>query len=255
VRRCVSRLLLVLLPLAGAALTGAAGPAPDGAGPAEDFDRVEGDLPAGWQPITFSKARGTTAYAVVETERGPALRGHAVRAASGLVWERPFDPHAFPLLAWRWKVAGVLPGGDITRKSADDVPARLLVMFPFRPEEAGAWERTKFEVYRVAHGRYPPARALSYVWANKAEVGRVATSAFTDRSRLVVVESGAAHAGQWRRAERNIAEDFRRAFPGEPLPHEARLGILVDSDDTEGEATAWFDEIRLSPLPQRAAGG
>lgn len=58
--------------------------------------------------------------------------------------------------------------------------------------------------------------------------------------------SGDSRAGEWAAERRDIAQDFRRAFPGEALPRRARIGIMVDTDNTLDVTTSWFAAIRVS---------
>jgi len=211
-----------------------------------DFTPGEDGLPAGWKPISFQEIDRTTEYTVVEQDGRRVLRAEAERSASGLVWEQRFDPHAHGTLRWSWKIAHVLSRGDVTRKEGDDYAARLLVLFPYDPERAGAWERLKFGAYKLFYGEYPPGRAMTYIWANKLPRGRWVTSTYTDRVRLHSVESGNARAGTWVRVERDLAADYKAAFD-EPMPHEARLAVMVDADNTEDRVTSWYGPIRLLP--------
>ncbi|MGA0025157.1 MAG: DUF3047 domain-containing protein, partial [Burkholderiales bacterium] len=87
-----------------------------------------------------------------------------------------------------------------------------------------------------------PAATLCYVWDGKAPVETIAASAYTDRVRLIVAESGPARVGQWVAMERNIARDFQAAF-GEAAPPVNGIIIATDSDNTGAKATAFYGDI------------
>ena len=233
-----------------AALASVAAPArPETAAPALHgvFVRGEAGLPAGWKPVAFSKIERHTVYEVVESDGRRAVEARADRSASGLAWEQAFDPAALPVLEWSWKITNVLAKGDIRTKAGDDLPARVLVMFPFDPDTASLSTRLSFGLYKAIFREYPPAQALSYVWANRLPQGEMVESAYTERLRHIAVQSGPARAGEWVSERRHIGEDFRRAFPGQPMPRMARLAIMVDTDNTGDVTTSWFAELRLSP--------
>jgi hypothetical protein len=55
---------------------------------------------------------------------------------------------------------------------------------------------------------------------------------------IVSVESGKdSGGGNWVSEERNIHEDYKRAFIDEP-PHIKAVAVLTDTDDTKDEVTA-----------------
>ena len=211
----------------------------------EQFDTVESGLPVGWKPIVFSKIESHTAFMVLESDGGSILKAHAKASASGLAWEKEFDPHCLTEISWQWKISNVLPLGDVTRKAGDDVPARVFIMFPYDPEQAKIFTRIVYGIYKLLYGEYPPGKAIGYIWANRLPMGEVVESAYTARLKLFALKSGDELAGSWSEERRNIPADFRTAFPSEPLPRRARVAIMVDSDNTQGEAHSCFDAISL----------
>jgi hypothetical protein len=72
--------------------------------------------------------------------------------------------------------------------------------------------------------------------------GTILPNAHTDRVRMIVVESGRGQVGQWVAEERNVYEDYRRAFGAEP-PMISGLALMTDTDDTGESATAWYGDI------------
>ena len=96
-----------------------------------------------------------------------------------------------------------------------------------------------------------PAAALCYVWDGKAAIGTSAWSPYSDRVRVIVVESGTANVNRWQEAERDVVADFRTAFGEDPPPIS---GVAVDSDtDNTGESVVTlYGDIRLSPHRRNA---
>jgi hypothetical protein len=61
---------------------------------------------------------------------------------------------------------------------------------------------------------------------------------------MVVVESGPERLQQWVRVERNIVEDYRKAFGEEP-PTISGVAIMTDTDNTGESVTAYYGDIRF----------
>ena len=59
---------------------------------------------------------------------------------------------------------------------------------------------------------------------------------------MVVVDSGNAHAGQWREVVRDVAADFRAAF-GSPVPMISGIAVAADTDNTGGKVEARFGDL------------
>ena len=66
---------------------------------------------------------------------------------------------------------------------------------------------------------------------------------------MIVVESGSGHLREWRTYERNIVDDYRRAFGAEPPPISG-IAIMTDTDNTGESAKAWYGNISLHAAPR-----
>ncbi|TMK76066.1 MAG: DUF3047 domain-containing protein, partial [Actinobacteria bacterium] len=104
----------------------------------------------------------------------------------------------FPTLAWSWKVTQLPSGGDVRDIRRDDQAAQVYVVFPRWPAP-----RTRSDV-------------IGYVWDTTAPVGTTLTSPKAANVKIMVVESGAAHRGAWRRQRRNVAADYQTLFRRAP---------------------------------------
>lgn len=185
----------------------------------DDFDQGIGSH---WQRKSF---KDDTHYTSIPDERGgQVLQAQSKAAASGLFVERKFHLEDWPVLAWRWKIADTLPNGDATRKEGDDYAARLYVVFP--------------------HWLFWKTRTINYIWANKLPQGEVIDNPFTANAQMLAVESGNAKAGQWVEERRNVLADYRHIWGEEP-PEVGAIAIMTDTDNTGGEALAWYDDLRL----------
>lgn len=214
-------------------------------------DRAGPDgLPEGWKPLTFPKIPKQTRYTVVQEESRPAIFAESRQAASALYRPLDLDPKAYPLLAWCWKIDRIISKGDETKKTGDDYAARVYVTFKFDLGKASLWERMKFGTMKLLYGEYPPKAAINYIWANRLRKGEVVANAYTDRARMVAVESGAERVGQWACEARNVEDDYRRLFGEEPT-RLSGVAVMTDTDDTNEEASAYYADLALRPVASR----
>jgi hypothetical protein len=157
-----------------------------------------------------------------------------------------------PLLRWRWKVARPIAGGDVTRKAGDDYAARIYVTFRHSPERLSVAARAKAAAARLVYGEAPPHAALNYVWDGRAAVGTMVPNPYSDRVRMIVVDTGSANAGRWQFHERDIVADYRAAFGEEPPPISG-IALMTDADNTGESADAWYGDVVLAPRPGGSA--
>lgn len=204
--------------------------------------KAGGPFPDGWEPLTFDKIEKHTDYALVEDDGNVTVKAVSRASASGLVRKVDIDPLQYPVVEWRWKVENVLEEGDVTRKDGDDYPARLYITFRYDSSKVGFFERAKYEAIRFAHGEYPPLGAVNYIWASKGPAGTVVPNPYTDRVQMFVLQSGNGKAGEWVTESRNLVEDYRKAFGGDP-PRISGVAVMTDTDNTGESATAWFGDI------------
>jgi hypothetical protein len=175
---------------------------------------------ADWQSRQFS---GTTRYTLGEDDGRRALRADSRAAASGLFRKVQVDPAATPYLYWSWKVDGVLRGNDERSRDGDDYAARVYVVF-----SGGLW--------------FWRTRAVNYVWSSHQHIERTWLNAYTGNARMIAVESGATHAGEWIHERRDVRADYLRLFGEEPGRIVA-VALMTDTDNTGATAGAWYGDI------------
>jgi hypothetical protein len=202
----------------------------------------------GWKPLTFKGIPRHTEYRLVSDAAGTVVEADARISASGLVHAIDADITKLPILRWRWKVENLIENADVHTKAGDDYPARLYVTFAYDSRRVGILERAKFELAESLYGAYPPIAALNYVWDGIAPAGTSVPNAYTKRAHMIVVESGPMRVGEWVTEERNILDDYRSAFGGEPPPISG-IAIMTDTDNTAETARAWFGDIELTSAP------
>lgn len=185
------------------------------------IDDFENGLSPLWEKKSF---HGETTYSVVSDGAGHVLHARSQGAASGLLFKKEYQLPDYPLLSWRWKVRGIIPGGDETQKSTDDFSARVYVVFP--------------------HWFFPKTKTISYVWGNRLAKGAALPSPYTSNAMIVAVESGTEKVGEWMTERRNVLEDYRRLFGAEP-PLVGGIAIMTDTDNTGASAEAWYDDLQI----------
>lgn len=208
-----------------------------------------GELPLGWLPWSVRDDVPNTRYELAEIEGRVVLSARAAASASALVHRLDADPRQTPRLTWRWRVDDLVAAADLSRRSGDDFPARVYVLFDLPAEALSMAERAKRSMAKLIYGEAPPYAALCYVWDNRHRVGSSVWSAYTERVRVIVVQSGAAKLGQWLDEERNLPADYRQAFGTEP-PRIVGVVVAADTDNTGATTQAYFGDIQL-----HAAGG
>lgn len=198
-------------------------------------------LPDGWKPLTFKKVPKPTRYEVVKDGEAVVVKAVSEAAASGLTKEVKIDPREYRIVRWRWKVENLLQRSDVSRKDGDDYPARLYITFEYDPEKVGLSKKLKYKAGRAIFGDIPIG-ALNYIWETKTPVGTVVENAYTDFAQMIVVESGSQKVGLWVEEERNIYEDYKKAFGEEP-PLINGVAIMSDTDNTKERVTAYYGDI------------
>lgn len=198
-------------------------------------------LPDGWKLLTFKNIPKHTLYEVVKDGDRRVVKASSDASASGLTKEVTINPREYPVVRWRWKVENLLATSDATRKDGDDYPARLYITFEYDPDKVSVGKKLKYKAGRVLFGDIPIG-AINYVWERKAPVGAIIDNAYTDFVKMVVVESGPQKLGLWIDEERNIYEDYKKAFGEEP-PMINGIAIMSDTDNTKERVTAYYGDI------------
>ena len=190
----------------------------------ETFDRLD---PSQWREV---EVNGKTHFAIHTLERGKVLKAHSRPGASILLHSFRFDPDTFEWLSWAWRVDRFVEKEDLRRKDGSDAPARVYVYF----KTAGLpWQK----------------RNIDYVWSRTLPVGTILDSAYSGASKIVVVDSGVEHQGEWRAVSRNIEDDYRMCFGDADPPDVLAIGLMADADNTRSEALAYFDDVAVSREP------
>lgn len=221
----LSTFLLPLAASAGDQSTSTADHAHCAVGAAEVSPWPEANLDS-WQTREF---KGASEYRLVDIDGQRVLDARTEGAASVLYRERSVDLSDTPIVSWSWLVDHVYDNPNEQSKAGDDFPARLYVVIQtgFLP-----WD----------------THAINYVFASEAPQESAWLNPYTDKAMMIAVRSGKDDAGRWHCEQRNVAEDFARAFPDvfpEPPTKLSGYALMVDGDNGGHSGQAYFGGINF----------
>ncbi len=203
---------------------------------------------AGWRQVQIPKIAATQYSIVMDTgsdTQAHVLQADSSNAASSLLAAVNVDLKITPILQWRWRTATVLKNGNVASKAGDDYPLRVYVVFDVPLESLPFGTRTKIRMARSLFGADVPVAALCYVWDARQPVGTTVWNAYTDRLRMLVLQSGALKQNQWVRESRDVAADFKAAF-GFDAPKITAVLVGADTDNTKETSRSWFGDLSFS---------
>jgi hypothetical protein len=194
-----------------------------------DFRQGEDGIPPGWQVAT---KEGAADVALVREDQAPALRLRSHASSFSLQREVDIDLRRTPYLVWEWKVTALPKFGDVRNNRMDDQAAQLFVLFS--PD----FLRTD---------------VIAYVWDSTAPAGTVVELPVVPiypalRIKVLVVRSGDARRGQWMTETRNVADDYKNLFKGDP-DRVTGMRIQINSQHTKSQAESYWRYLIFTTRP------
>lgn len=177
----------------------------------------------GWENVAFFMT--PTDYSAVHEGTNYFVRGTAAKTCSALSTKLNLAPTARLKLRWRWRIEGVNTNGSERELKKFDHAARVFVAF---------------DTF------IGPARSLNYMWGNTEPSGTVLKHPKSNRAQIFVLESGNSKAGQWITENRDLAADWKKVFPNEPMPKIVGFGLMTDSDSLGMKLTGDYADIELT---------
>ncbi len=217
--------------------------------------------PDGWVRWKVRRDKKETAYSVVldevpqwegDTRVQAVLKAVADGSASGLRRDLPIDLAQGSVLRWQWKVSELIADADNTRRDLEDAPVRVMLIFEGDRAKLPLRERIVADQVRLLTGNELPYATLMYIWENRQPEGTVIDNAYTSRVKMVVAQTGREGVGRWQWRERDVVEDFRRAF-GEMPGRVLGVSVMTDSDNTGAHVTAYYGEFQFVAPRQQLA--
>jgi len=205
-----------------------------------------------WEHFVLPNKRPTQFSA--QRERGrDAMQAQSQASASILRRKLRVSPEQLGTMQFAWLVDAHIPGADLAQSAADDSPVRVVMAFEGDRSNFSMRNAVLSELAQTVTGEPLPYATLMYAWCLHCTVGQVIVNPRTDRIRTLVVEAGSDNLGQWRDYRRDVAADFAAVF-GEAPGALVTVGIMTDSDNTAGHATAWYGPLalvsRAAPVPR-----
>lgn len=201
-------------------------------------------VPAPWQIVQLNKKVAPTRYRIARMEGVLGIEAIADHSMALLARPVEVDLSSTPVMCWRWRIDAPLVKADMATKAGDDYAARVYVSFSMPPSELGFLLRAKLKLARGIYGDAVPDAALNYVWDNRYAVGTRMPNAYTDRTRMIVAQSGASQAGKWIVERHNVLQDFITEFVS-PQARLIQLAVASDTDNTGETAHAGFADFHF----------
>ena len=205
----------------------------------EEFNSLEN-----WRPLYFPKITRHSRYTVIKEQDGSCLKAESDSSASGIIYRQEFNVYDYPKIRWRWKIDNVYNKGDAGKKSGDDYPIRVYIIFKYDPEKASFVQKIRYGLAKKIYGEYPPQSSLNYIWANRKHTEKIITNPYASEAKMIILEAGAEKAGQWVTEEADILQDYKKAF-GVSAPPVASIAIMNDSDNTGESSVSYIDFIEV----------
>jgi len=198
----------------------------------------------GWFPWTLTPNKNKTSYTLKRYQGKTVIHADADASASGLMV--PLKPRTVEgkELIWEWKALGHIESADNTQGHTDDAPLRIMLAFDGDKSKLSLRDQMAFELAHLISGQEMPYATLMYIWSSKAHETPILTNKYTSRLKMIIVDSGDEHVGQWRKHQRNIEKDYREAFQEKPGKLIA-VGIMTDTDNTKSLVKAIYGDIEI----------
>jgi Protein of unknown function (DUF3047) len=198
----------------------------------------------GWFPWALTPSKNKTSYTLQRYQGKTVIHADADASASGLMV--PLKPRTVEgkELIWEWKTLGHIESADNTQGHTDDAPLRLILAFDGDKSKLSLKDQIAFELAHLISGQEMPYATLMYIWSSQAHETPIITNKYTSRLKMIIVDSGEEHVGQWRKYQRNIEEDYREAFQEAPGKLIA-VGIMTDTDNTKSLVKAIYGDIEI----------
>lgn len=180
-----------------------------------------------WEEKIF---KGRVNYKIFRNKES-FVAGESAKTASALYYKIKMDVNdasQYPVISWEWNVRKFPKKSAPERlelKEQDDFAARVYVIFPA--------------------AFFLNSKVLEYVWAEYAKEGEIISSPYSKNIKLFVLRSGVNKKEGFIYEERNILEDYIKAFGNPPKLQIGAIAFMTDADSTNSEAVGEYTNIKL----------
>jgi hypothetical protein len=134
-----------------------------------------------------------------------------------------------PILSWKWRVFKLPKGADVREDNRNDAAASIYVVW---------------DLGHILFKKVP--KTVRYVWGTSEPKGTTLSKLFGNQ-KIVIVKSGSSNKGKWITMQRNIVKDYKNLFGDKPPKFPLAILILSDGNNTNSQAEADYDDIKLKP--------
>ncbi len=213
-------------------------------------ETVRDGMPVGWHFYRIAPYKKNTVYRLESYQGKIVLSANSKTSASGLAIKLKPRQAQNLWLKWEWKAVVSMPEADNAERNLDDAPLRILVAFDGNKSKLALKEKMTFEMANLISGQEMPYATLMYIWSGKTPINTILDNAHTSRIKMIVVDSGWEGLGDWRKHERDLAADYKRAY-GENAGEVIGIALLTDTDNTKSETRALYGDIELIRKSQK----
>ena len=204
----------------------------------------DGALPKGWSFYRVAPYKKNTAYRLQNYQGRTVLKAESNQSASGLAVQLKPRPSQHLWLKWEWKATSPLDQADNLNKYTDDAPLRVMVAFDGDRSKLSMKDRMVAEMAHIVSGQEMPYATLMYVWSPKGQLEQIKNNPYTERVKLIAVDTGKEKLGQWRMHQRDLTADYIKAYgyaPGNLIG----IALMTDTDNTKSQTKAYYGDIEL----------
>ena len=214
---------------------------------------TSGQAPEPWRVVGVPKGKIPLAKIdVLAVDDVKVLRLKSDKSYATLVYDmKSYMPTSSSVLKWRWRLDEPVANANLRQKAGDDAALKVCLMFDMPTDGLPFSERALLGLARSISGEKLPAATLCYVWDLNLPAGTLIDNAYTKRVKFWVLDGKGSEASltKWKSHERNVAQDFIKAFGAESkdMPPIEAIVVGADSDNTGGSSLAYVGDISLTP--------
>jgi Protein of unknown function (DUF3047) len=208
-----------------------------------DVDALDVSIARLWMNEKFP-FKTKTAYQRVSIGGRNAIKAVSSRSASAYARKANISLAANTKIRWSWQVEGLIKGANNSDKNTEDSPARLVLTFDGDKASLPLKDQMFLERASLVLGRPAPYSTLMYIVANESPVDTVINNPHSNRIKKIVVASGDGAIMKWQSFERDVAQDYTKAYgyaPGKLIG----VALFTDTDNTGEQATAYYGSITI----------
>lgn len=203
-----------------------------------------------WEHLTFFPFKTPTRYTLQQCDPASGDRFLSVDAqssASSMVRMVNMATNDQSRVRWKWWVSKSNQKAKTRERTLEDSPIRVVLSFDGDKSKLSEDEQGFLSRMEVITRRPAPYATLMYSIGSGVEKYEIITPQYTKTIRIKAVQTTHEKTGQWRVFDRNIENDFLKAF-GEKPGRLMSIAIMGDADNTKSSSRAFIADLELRGL-------